>query len=961
MKRVFAVILVLVMVAPFCLIARAEEVGVKPFYGVTWGSTDRNKFPELATMPSVYIYPASGIDPYFLYAGVDTVRYNMSKLALEVRNDMRALPEGMRYMQFLHPVRIFSGHAEAAIYLDKGVEILKGMVTDFLQEYKKRGGLLDGVIMDLEYQNIQTWWIFQRFYQQGKTSIYSDIVNHPLYKTEVRPMLVERGFQFYHDSTKPEIWSIYPYSGDRYAESRQIWDNVMRIRLAEYLNEAVWEPLQEYYPGTHMSDYQTTDGYGWQKKLTREGGKFYLGGNIVKAGDTSNLNTYLIQPTAGFYPGYSHNPPSYNKAVYDNDSYNMLLWDVNRFKNMYEATDTGRVNMWISEYDTVMDSYYGNRESSLRNNAYYAEMLLHAGMLNPDVFLLFIPWEKRPDLTTQEERDLRYQAIADCLNELTDKVGAADRKPIFVPANWNEGFILSGMYAGGRNVWRITPDITNGTTLESFKVKDKAPTFKVNGKTIIFPQGRILETGDVAAVGSCGYWVETPTDVTPVILTDADRFSANPSYIENFDRYNVNTLFSASTVKEKDAWEISGTAKVTADGENKVLTMTGTSSITNVQLPKNITAGDSYAKLQAWEVSFVLPAALTNGTVNLLTNGTDTGFTITDARLSYDRNGVATQFGDVVLVAGTRYTLRREVNLNNNTCAYVVFANGAQIARAENIKMKSVSLPVEKIGFKASGLGSQKIYLDDYKLYPMGFTADFEVYNADTGIKLNDMTKATNTNVAYRLSWLNGSTTAKKATVVAQYYKNGALQSTATVGEIVMAPGDDGVETAIVESKSGMTVKLVLQTADTTLPAVPNYDDGYFDWVNYGSSQPPEEPTVPDETVEQTQPSTQPPEESTGTVPEESTDVPAGSTESAVGNTTENTVETTQGGETTGTTVPDATNPEKGNHLWVIFTAIGVVLVGGAVAAGLILLKKKQPADATETTDTADQEDTSET
>ena len=959
MKRIVAATLIFMMLVPLCLSVRAEEVEIKPFVGGTWGGVDREKFPNLAYMPSVYIYPASGINPYFLYDGIDTINYNMSKLALEVRNDMRVLPEGMRYMQFLHPVRIFSGHAESAIYLDKGVEILREMITEFLQMYKKRGGVLDGVIMDLEYQNIQTWWIFQRFYQQGQKSIYNDIVNHPLYQTEVRPMLVERGFKFWPNPSgdKSEIWSIYPYSGSEYAESRQIWDNVMRTRLAEYLNEAVWEPLQEYYPGAHMSDYQTTDGYGWQKKLTREGGNFYLGGNITKAGDTSNLNTYLVQPTSGFYSGYSHNPPSYNKAVYDNDSYNMLLWDVNRFKNMYEATDTGRVNMWICEYDTIMDSYYDNRESSLRNNAYYAEMLLHAGLLNPDLFLLFIPWETRPDLTTQEQRDLRYQAIADCLDELTEKVGAADRKPILVPANWNDGFILSGMYAGGRNVWRITPDTTDGMTLANFKVKDKAPTFKVNGKTIIFPQGRILQTGEVAAVGTCGYWVETPTDVTPVILSDTDRFSANPSYVENFERYNTNTKFSASTVKEKDAWEISGSsAAIVADNGTKVLSMTGTTSMTNVKLPQNITAGDNYAKLQAWEISFTLPATLSGGSVSLLTNGADTGFKISGTALYYDKNGTATQFDGLTLSAETKYTLRREVNFNNNTCTYLVFANGQQVAKAENIKMTRVTLPIERIGFFTNNLGGQKIYLDDYKLYPMGFTADFEVYNAATGIKRTDISKPTNTDVAYRLSWLNNTGTAKKATVVAQYFKNGVQDSAVTVGEFIMAPGDDGVETAIVKNKDGMTVKLVLQTTDTTLNVTPDYDSGYFDWVNYGSSKAPEvengdNTDAPDETVGESQDPTQTPEESTDGTPEESTEAVPG--ESTDGNM-DGTVENSQDGEATNTTPPDTTQPAgKKSSSWIIFAALGIVLIVGAVAAGIWLMQKRNPAEEeTENPDT---------
>ena len=839
MKKVLAICLVLALLVPLCLTnltVEAEKTAVKPFYGVTWAGVDRDRFPNLAGMPSTYIYWDANGEFYLYYNGKYSNQHGMTAIAMAVKESMDSRPEGMRYMQFLRAASAFGYENEDLIWLENGTARTKAVVSEFMRVYKEIGGQLDGVIMDLEYQNVLTWWIYQRFYIQDVPTIYKDIVENPRYQTEVRPLLVERGFKFWSNPSgnKSEIYSIHPYDG--YEESRKIWENVMRCRLSEYLNEGIWEPLQEFFPGAHMSDYQTTDGYGWQKKLDREGGNFYLGGNITKAGDTSNLNTYLGQPSAGFYEANGNmrylNPVAYNEAVYDPDAYAMFLWDMNRFKQMYEATDdTGRVNLWISEYDTPHDTYT-NRVSNTGETGYYSELLLHAGLMNPDVFLLFIPREEREDLT-DEEFNVRYQVIADCLDELTRVVGAADREPIYVPYNWNDGYVLSGMYAGGRNMWRITPDTTDGMTLEEFLVKDRVPTFKINGKTVIFPQGRIVETGKISVLGSTGYWVETPADVTPVVLTDADRYSENPSYAEDFERYDAATGFKAGTAKEKNAWEVTGSPTVALDGNNKVLSLTGTNIISNVKLPANITAGDNYAMQQAWEVSFKLPATLSSGSVNLLTCGTDSGFKISGTKLYYDKNGTATQFSGLTLTAGVEYTVRREVNFTSKTCTYVVLANGSEVAKAENIAMKSVTLPVAKIGFKTSSLGSQKIYLDDYTLYPIGFTADFEVYNADTGIKLADATTARDGDVAYRLSWLNNSGVDKKAYVVAKYYKDGVEDSSETVGEIIMARGNDGVATAIVKNKPGMTVKLILQTTDTTLAQTPEYDNGNFDWPRY--------------------------------------------------------------------------------------------------------------------------------
>ena len=67
--------------------------------------------------------------------------------------------------------------------------------------------------------------------------------------------------------------------------------------------------------------------------------------------------------------------------------------------------------------------------------------------------------------------------VDDVMKELTRMVGAADRKPIDVQTSWNSSFVLSGMTAGGKNIWRITPDMSTGVTKESFKVEGEEDFF----------------------------------------------------------------------------------------------------------------------------------------------------------------------------------------------------------------------------------------------------------------------------------------------------------------------------------------------------------------------------------------------------------------------------------------------------------------------------------------------------
>ena len=71
-------------------------------------------------------------------------------------------------------------------------------------------------------------------------------------------MLEERGFKFYSPITDqtPEIFGINTNSGADYAQSRSIWNAVMRTYLANTITEGC-APMWDYYPDAVLSDYQT--------------------------------------------------------------------------------------------------------------------------------------------------------------------------------------------------------------------------------------------------------------------------------------------------------------------------------------------------------------------------------------------------------------------------------------------------------------------------------------------------------------------------------------------------------------------------------------------------------------------------------------------------------------------------------------------------------------------------------
>ena len=309
------------MFLPMVVLPNADTVEVKPFYGMGWSDINRIKFPNLEGLVTITIREENG-KIYFEYAG----KTDIGEIAKSVKTMMDRLPEGMRQLHLWSPNKVYRVAPEHVVYLDKGVDQMEALFAEFIEKFHALGGKLEGMVVDVEYVEARSWYIYLWEYmgkRDGNTineNIYNDIVNDPRYATEIRPMLVERGFRFYENvgGNKSEIYSIYPNrylpaaEREKYSECVAIWDAVTNIRMGQYLTESLYEPMRKYYPEATFSDYQVTDTYAWLKDLTDTGDTIYIGGNRQKAGNVSNYNTYSARPHTQFYEDTQGN------AVYKN-------------------------------------------------------------------------------------------------------------------------------------------------------------------------------------------------------------------------------------------------------------------------------------------------------------------------------------------------------------------------------------------------------------------------------------------------------------------------------------------------------------------------------------------------------------------------------------------------------------------------------------------------------------------
>ena len=833
MKKLLAILLVLTMLLPMGMIAQAEEADVKPFYMAQWGKV-QDGLTNVYEMPFFWVNKGKLDNVLTAVWFGDADSYSIPVIAAALKEKFDAYPDGARFINYCLAADALHAKAKDVVFVEDGIALSHEWLRAFLAEYKRIGGKLDGLVVDIEFEDLYATYIHSRY--AGKDPlIYNKIVNNPMYAEKIRPELEARGFKFYDKVTPetPEIFGIHPKSGNEYAESRNIWDAVLRSYMNTMVTEAC-APLWEYYPDAEMSDYQSKALDPWLKELNDGGGLNAAGGNYTTAGTSSNENYYSVRPYNFFTDStgavkYS-TIPGYNKAIYENKTFNYFLFEANIFKNTYLAADDGEVSFWIAHY-----LYNKSNKNSATLTPYYTEQILHMGLLNPQYFMGYII---QSEVGYEEDYQFCLAIVDDILKELTRMVGAADRQPISVETTWNSSFVLSGMTAGGKNVWRLTPDAALGD-LDSFVVADASDlTFKLGNETITFAGGKIVEDGQVRGWdeneneilnNTFGYWIETAADVMPAVVREADFHEIYPAYSEDYESYEIGTEYNYKNALPENCWELkkvgNSSATVIADAtneNNKVLALQGNITLKNVNMPKNITAGDSYAENQAWSVEMTLPTDMPEDAEVVLLNGVsdkkkseDGGFQILGKKVYYSQEGEYVELSGVTLTSGSKYRFVRDMDFNvadAYTCDYYVYdAAGNLLGKAKDIAIGALDIPVGGVGMSCTGVSGEALLLDNYKLYPTKVGYDFELYDYSTGMKMKDLEAASAGSVAYRFSWLNATNKEKTYSVMAAYYEGDKLVEEKVFKEVKLAANFEGLDYGVVEVPEGQTVKVYLR------------------------------------------------------------------------------------------------------------------------------------------------------
>ena len=861
MKKVLAVLLVMAMLIPMGLSvpAKAEEIKKDPFYVLSWTGFDQTKYPYLKGMATPgFSNVGENVKLSFGGFGIQYGSYtdaDVTALANYIKSVMESRPEGMRYLRPHSNGTMFGLAPEHALFMDFHVGQMAELMDVLFKKMKEIGCPLDGVVIDTEYIGLSTHYLVDtksnRENLVENPNLLREIVKDKRYKERIRPLLEEYGFLFY-DAGDPakqaaytELYSITKNAGAKYEQSRAIWNTVMRVHLNMYNNEWLYAPLQKYYPDAHCSDYQSMDGKSWLKlSAVNDDGTVISGGNSIKVGNTSTYSFYYTRPSGADLKEFNV-ASGFNEAYYQAEPFTGLLNDINFARYMYNSTDTKRISPWTASY---FYQYTGDVRVSTANTPYYADLIYHLGMFNPQPFLNYNTKAETEKVGGPTGWERTSHILNDILTVLNDLAGYADREPIEMPMNWNSKFVLTGMYTGGRNLWRITPN-DNVVGRSEFLIDEEEPTFYVNGETVTFPGGKILpeasiQDGEGNEVGSVGYWVETAKDVMPIVTAEEDRYESYPSLKFDFENYATGA-FDYNTSQPTNGWGfnwgkttsgIKGESNITSIDGNKVLSIIGNSKNWVKKLPANITAGDTFAKDQTWELTVTIPEGLSkDATITILNySGTrqelaDGGFMIKGGKLYYatgeadaEDEPIYKEMMDVE--EDETYIFKRLMNFNSKDAfasTYVLCnRNGRELTRVEDVPAP-VFETIETVGFGVAE-ADKAVIVDEFKMYQTGTALDFTLYDVKAGYNV-DLGALRDRSTAYRLSWMNATMEEETAVIKADITENGKTTTT-VIKEITLLPGTDGIETGVVELKEGQTVKVYLE--DSLHPVASEEEEG---------------------------------------------------------------------------------------------------------------------------------------
>ncbi|MEK6793784.1 MAG: hypothetical protein AABZ39_03335 [Spirochaetota bacterium] len=375
-----------------------------------------------------------------------------------------------------------TGSNARGIWCENGISEAKERYKKFFAEYKRIGGALNYYIMDIEEGF--TIWDLKRD-EKTFEAIYGD----PRFSAEGLNVMLP------HYRTFIQSYDLAAHAA---------WNAAMWERRTHILTKAIVEPVASVFSGVRMGNYND----------------FFL-----LTGMTGELE-HLIHHTKGTLLGTHQSRECYGRLQYmkgrkidgerpfPDSPFASFIFSVNQARAMRLSSDVPFMP-WIA-YRGFGKGWAKICDTMIKDTDYYQESIFHNGLCRPELFLYWNPRLKsgsKPDEMADDDQDALVSAV---LHELDEIAGDPGRVSLVKTlADWYGSFVLTGMNAFGRSVWRYTPDLTPGGDAMSTVTKNEPLTFMVHDVSIVIPGGKIFQPGK--STSKAGVWILAPTGTEPLV------------------------------------------------------------------------------------------------------------------------------------------------------------------------------------------------------------------------------------------------------------------------------------------------------------------------------------------------------------------------------------------------------------------------------------------------------------
>lgn len=403
------------------------------------------------------------------------------------------------------------------------VQQMRDALDEFWYYFVKAGGKVDYVDMDNEGTVVGVNWFNVAEDPASYKNTWVQIENDPRFATDIKPRLA-----FYGWVSKPEqpyLYYLYGTDPDIAIQEKDMYimAQVSMEISTESMNRAYYEPTKKYLPNVKFHNY-----WNWRANADYDApviSGYYTSG----VGEGPIVGNVSAPEIYGFIWGLADARPPKGLTAFERTPFHGLLEDNNLVRQASLSSPEIPVTPYIGWPGWVTASW---EKGTFGDTDYYSENLFHAALCNPDTFMAFImtpmAWNKYDEtLCTQERMD----KIGNLLHELDEVAGFADRVSLIDNVtSYNKDYLLTGLYAGGRNRWRITPDLdVAGITRQNFLVTANPPTFQIGQDVIVFPKGSAIYT-PAKEYANIGYWVTSPKGTAPTENGITVKLPKNPFF-----------------------------------------------------------------------------------------------------------------------------------------------------------------------------------------------------------------------------------------------------------------------------------------------------------------------------------------------------------------------------------------------------------------------------------------------